>query len=1712
MRVSWAASLAGVLLLQGCVGGAGLDGLAFACQRTADCADGWACIEGVCRRDGAGGGGGGAVGGGAGGGTGGLDGGGGGGGEDAGPGPMDAGPAQLVMSPQAHGFGNVTVMTTSAPEAFVITNVGGAASGLVSVGLDGGDASRFTLDSTCVSALSPGGSCTATVRFAPTSTGPANTTLEVQASPGGALTASLTGLAVAPAKLALSRPQHEFGGVTLGLQSAPMSITVTNTGNSPSGLPMLELAGSNAGQFSISDTSCTAPLPPMGTCSLSVLFSPTTDGVQQATLTVSAAPGGAQDLALSGTGLLPAALTLSPSPVALPPTEQATAGAPRTITVTNTGGSTAQGLTTTIGGPNPVDFLIDGATNTCATGTLAAGAACTLVVRCRPVMTGPREGGLIVSSGAVSATAPLSCEGLPPAALTVTPNMQPFGDVSTGATATSVFLVRNTGGVTTGPISPLVSGQDFALDAAQTTCGAPLTPQASCLVAVRFSPTALAARSGTLGVAATPGGMATASLTGTGVQPGNLSVSPAANAFGAVLLNASTQPVVFTVLNTGAGATVTPTVQLSGDGAAQFAQTNTCTAPLAGGAACTVSVRFAPTARGAASAFLRVSAGSSVVTASLSGQGLAPAALSFDQTTLQFPDTVVNASAPTRTLTLTNSGDVTSSAISTTLAPGGFARQTDTCAGATLAPQASCAVEIAFSPYSGTLFQTTLTAAAQQGGNLSVLLSGTGLSPASLAVIPASGAPIDFGAVLMPGMAQQTVTVTNTGQVPTGPLTFGVTGADAAMFSTPMGTCVAGSPLAPGAMCALELRFTPSARGARSATLTIAATPGSARTRTLVGVGQQPATLAPAVTTRSLGQVDVGLPSAAQTWTVTNDGDLPTGALSLTNSNAVEVQVASSNCTGTLAPGASCTVTATMKPAGPGARSGTLTLAATPGGSSSLTLTAEGAWRLTLTALAAGGALSTADGRITGCTSSSPASSCSALYSNAAFVTVRARTANGAGAHFAGWQAPAACAVGGTGSDCGLTVTAHQGASARFRAMTYNLAFVSSSFEPADRGGVSRYDARCNALATAAGINTVAGDGFIAWMSAQTPLSGVARVTVAEGHAVALKLDGTVWAWGENSGGQLGDGSSTRRVVPVQASGLTSVAQVAAGEAHSVALKGDGTVWTWGKNTEGQLGDPVVVAQRATPGPVPMLSQVTAVAAGGRHTVALRMDGSVWTWGANAEGQLGDGTTTDRPTPAIVPPVNATAVAAGAAHTLAVSAAGAVWAWGDNSFGQLGDGTNAGSPMPVVVPGLTAIALAAGRGHSVALQGGGTVVTWGDNTEGQLGDGTKLPRSAPGPVPGLTGVVAVAAGADHSVALKSDGTVWAWGRNDVGQLGDGTTLTRTSPVQVRGVANARAVAAGAALTVVVGADDAIQSFGLDQSPAGVRLKGGGAFRRMDGALVATSRDELTSGLVFGASGPSVAAGRVLAPINLDEAGERPSEAGRVWTGTTSKGEHSVGNDCSGWSALTGTAHRGQVRGGPGLWSLDSSSAAVSCSSTTTRIICLGITSDTTSGLDAVPAGGKIGFLSPPFSMGAGGRAALDAHCAASRPSAYLNRNVLAYVATTTETAASRVSAANSWYRPDGTLIGTSQALQSGALEAGVWQTNTGDYVAGTVMAWTGASSPSALGMKSSTCENWTDAASTSLRGRTTSAGADAFSTGAQVGCSIQGTRLFCLER
>lgn len=338
------------------------------------------------------------------------------------------------------------------------------------------------------------------------------------------------------------------------------------------------------------------------------------------------------------------------------------------------------------------------------------------------------------------------------------------------------------------------------------------------------------------------------------------------------------------------------------------------------------------------------------------------------------------------------------------------------------------------------------------------------------------------------------------------------------------------------------------------------------------------------------------------------------------------------------------------------------------------------------------------------------------------------------------------------------------------------------------------------------------------------------RQAVAVGwvHGLAVYADGTVWSWGSNGTGQLGDGTHVDRRTRGQVTGLGNIIAVASHAATNLALRSDGTVWSWGDNAQGQLGIGQTGADRSLPvqvltGSATPLLGVAAIAVGNGHNIALKADGTVWAWGNNWAFQLGNNVDFKNPYARQVflsdgtPLRNVIAIACGDDHNLALLADGSVRVWGDNEYRQLGIGsTKFAVAAPTLVPGLAdVIAVAAGSNHSLVIKGDGTLWAWGRNHKGQLGIGSMgANQTVPIRVQNLDHVVAAVAGAQHTEVLKSDRTVWAWGDNSIGQLGIGPAKSEAlTPVQVSSFGVALSLAAAYLQSYALTFDGALWAWG-----------------------------------------------------------------------------------------------------------------------------------------------------------------------------------------------------------------------------------------------------------------------------------------------------------
>ena len=288
-------------------------------------------------------------------------------------------------------------------------------------------------------------------------------------------------------------------------------------------------------------------------------------------------------------------------------------------------------------------------------------------------------------------------------------------------------------------------------------------------------------------------------------------------------------------------------------------------------------------------------------------------------------------------------------------------------------------------------------------------------------------------------------------------------------------------------------------------------------------------------------------------------------------------------------------------------------------------------------------------------------------------------------------------------------------------------------------------------------------------------------------HTCGIRTNGTLWCWGRNDLGQLGDGTTGDKKNPTQVGALNTWTKVDGGGNHTCARKGDGTLWCWGYNSSGQLGDGTTAAYKVTPSQVfGALTTWAGVNTGAYHTCARKTNGTLWCWGDNYYGQLGDGFTADKKNPTQVGALNTwVEINAGFYHTCSRKTDNTLWCWGYNSSGQLGDGFTADKKNPTQVGALNTWAEVNGGGnHTCSRKTDNTLWCWGYNSSGQLGDGTNGNKNAPTQVGALNTWAEVDAGGNHTCSRKTEGSLWCWGDNIYGQLGDGTNANKNVPTQV----------------------------------------------------------------------------------------------------------------------------------------------------------------------------------------------------------------------------------------------------------------------------------------------------------------------------------------
>ncbi len=834
--------------------------------------------------------------------------------------PLNGTGSAAALTPISINFGAQQQSVTSAPQSFTLTNTGGSPA-QIGTATASGDFTAAT--DKCPATLAANAQCSISVTFTPSATGARSGTLTLPYN-SGSVSAALSGTGTAPGMLTFSPSSLTFAATAENTSSAAQSITVTNTGGNPASISAL----TPSGPFSISGGSCQS-LPTLSvnaSCTLQIVFTPTGMSTYTGSVALNgnfsnASPPGAAQIALSGQGAAPPALTFSATSLVFPDTPQGSASASQTLTVTSTGG-----VPVTLSAPSvSANFQISANNCPLSPQTLPVGSSCGIALAFVPGSVGQLTGTFSQPSNAPgsAATVQLSGKGLQPGVITLAQTVYQFNSVVVGSTSVSQQeTVTNTGGspVTLGTITATT---DYAITGASCS-GATLAPNgaSSCTFAIQFTPSKAGDRPGQLSVPnAATGATAVATLDGTGLTPGMLSFSPTSVAFGATAVGSSTAAPAVTVTNTGGvpvHLTAAPTA--NGDFSATGGSCAQATTLAPNGGTCTVVVTFTPSTTGNRSGTLSLANDGTpaLATAGLAGAGATPGTLTLAPGSLQFGAVVINTRSTPQTITANNTGGV-ATALGTPTITGSYSIESNSC-GASLPAAASCQIQIAFTPGAAGDSPGSFSFPGQYSGSpAGVALDGQGVTPGALTLSPS---PVGFGTVVVDTTAVQSISVQNTGGAP---VTLGAPSASGG-FSVVNGC---GTTLGPGSSCTLQVSFSPSSAGLLSGLLTLTGSvSGGAATDALSGTGVLPGALQASPGSLSYAPIVTGSQSAPQNVILSNPGGV-TVALSTPQLSSADYMLTGNSCGASLAGGASCTVSVAFAPTAAGSRLGTLTLAGT---------------------------------------------------------------------------------------------------------------------------------------------------------------------------------------------------------------------------------------------------------------------------------------------------------------------------------------------------------------------------------------------------------------------------------------------------------------------------------------------------------------------------------------------------------------------------------------------------------------------------------------------------------------------------------------------------------------------------------------------------------------------------------------------------------------
>lgn len=875
----------------------------------------------------------------------------------------------VSLSSNSIAFGSVSVGATSSPSSVTLTNTGNQPLTVSSVTIDSavGTPSDFAFNGTndCVasSPLAANATCTITLDFAPAAPGAISGQVDVADNgPGSPQTISLGGTGTQPAA-SFSPPSFAFGSVNVGMPSSPQTVTLTNTGNQTLTISSVtvDLSVGTPADFSLSGSSTcltAGSLAQSASCSIIVTFTPSTQGSESAQIDVADnAPGSPQLVPMSGTGTA-VGVSLSPSSLPFANTSVNSSSAVMTSTLSNTGNLALAISSLTITGANPTDFVIVSNQTTCPTnGSVSAGNSCVIAVQFTPQSSGPLSASVSITDNAASSpqTIALSGTGTQPN-VQFSPTAMNFGSVNTGSASTPVTVtLTNTGNqaltISSVTINPSVgTPADFAFTttSGSNTCASigSLGANGTCTITVTFTPATLGSITGEVDVADdAPGTPQIIPLSGTGTAPG-VNLNPSTLTFPSTSVGgAPSAAQTVTLTNTGTSSlsifSITTTGANPGDFQILSSPQTTCpsSGSLPASSSCIIAVDFAPTASGSRFGFVSVNdnAAGSPQTVALSGTGTQPVA-TLSSNSIAFGSVNVSTTSAPSTVTLTNTGNqsltISSVKINPSVGtPADFALSgSNTCSTAGPLPPApasgsSCTISVTFTPTA----QVSVTGEVDITDNASpatqtISLSGTGTAP-GVSLTPSS---LNLGSEDIGSTSTaQSATLKNTGS---GPLTINsitFTGANPGDFGETNNCPLSPQQLTSQNSCIISVTFSPAAKGARSASLSVSDTgPASPQKVAVSGTGTQPVVAFNPSSGISFPSTIVGTASGTRPLTVTNTGDGPLDISSITfmGTNPGDFSE-TDNCVGAaneVAPQKSCTINVNFTPTAAGARAATL--------------------------------------------------------------------------------------------------------------------------------------------------------------------------------------------------------------------------------------------------------------------------------------------------------------------------------------------------------------------------------------------------------------------------------------------------------------------------------------------------------------------------------------------------------------------------------------------------------------------------------------------------------------------------------------------------------------------------------------------------------------------------------------------------------------------